>query len=218
VRYIHLNPLRVGVVKDISALKTYPWSGHSVLMGSRTLPGQKTDEVLEYFGKRMSTARKNYQTFVEDGISRGQRDELRGGGLRRVLKVAGNQQLTAYDDRILGSGEFVEQLQQEKVLTEKLANRIPLAALIELVAKIAGTEPQQVSERGRKTAVVDAKSVICYLGVRRLGYSGEQVAKALSITRSGVCRGATRGAEAFERDPEKWRHLERLINKSTTSP
>jgi REP element-mobilizing transposase RayT len=56
VRYIHLTPLRVGVVTDISALTTYPWSGHGVLMGSRTLPGQNLDEVLGYFGKRMSTA------------------------------------------------------------------------------------------------------------------------------------------------------------------
>jgi len=218
VRYIHLNPLRVGVVKDMSALKSYPWSGHSVLMGSRPLPGQNIDEVLGYFGKRMSTARKNYQSFVEEGISQGQREELRGGGLGRVLKIAGNQQLMLFDGRILGSGEFVEQLRQEKDLSEKLANRLPLATLIELAAKILGTEPQKLQERGRKTAVADAKGIICYVGVRRLGYSGEQVAKALGITRSGVCRGASRGAESFAREPEMWEPLERLINKSTTSP
>jgi hypothetical protein len=218
VRYIHLNPLRVGAVKDMSSLKSYPWSGHGVLMGSRTLPGQNIAEVLGYFGKRMSTARKNYQSFVEEGISQGQREELRGGGLGRVLKIAGNQQLTAYDGRVLGSGEFVERLQQEKELSEKLAGRIPLTALIEQVAKILGTEPQKLRERGRKTTVADAKGIICYVGVRRFGYSGEQVAKALGITRSGVCRGASRGAEAFAREPEKWKPLERLINKSTTSP
>jgi len=31
-RYIHLNPLRAGVVRDMGALLGYPWSGHSVLM------------------------------------------------------------------------------------------------------------------------------------------------------------------------------------------
>jgi len=218
VRYIHLNPLRVGAVKDISVLKVYPWSGHGVLMGSRTLPGQDIDEVLGYFGKRMGTARKNYQSFVEEGIAQGQREELRGGGLARVLKLAGNQQLTVYDDRVLGSGEFVERLQQEKELSGKLASRIPLAALIDLVAKISGTKPQKLRERGRQTDVADAKGVICYVGVRRLGYNGEQVAMALGITRSGVCRGASRGAEAITREPEKWEALESLINKSTTSP
>jgi hypothetical protein len=31
----HLNPLRAGLVKDIEALKRYPYSGHSALMGKR---------------------------------------------------------------------------------------------------------------------------------------------------------------------------------------
>lgn len=33
VRYIHLNPLRAGVVKSMGELDDYPWSGHMVLVG-----------------------------------------------------------------------------------------------------------------------------------------------------------------------------------------
>jgi putative transposase len=33
VRYIHLNPLRAKVVKDLKALKKYRWCGHSALLG-----------------------------------------------------------------------------------------------------------------------------------------------------------------------------------------
>ena len=32
VRYIHLNPLRAGVVKSMEGLDHYPWSGHRVLV------------------------------------------------------------------------------------------------------------------------------------------------------------------------------------------
>ncbi len=35
VRYIHLNPLRAGMVSDMNQLDAYPWSGHAVLMGTR---------------------------------------------------------------------------------------------------------------------------------------------------------------------------------------
>jgi putative transposase len=28
VRYIHLNPLRAGITKDLKSLGSYPWSGH----------------------------------------------------------------------------------------------------------------------------------------------------------------------------------------------
>jgi hypothetical protein len=33
VRYIHLSPLRAGMLSDMDALDTYPWTGHSTLMG-----------------------------------------------------------------------------------------------------------------------------------------------------------------------------------------
>jgi hypothetical protein len=34
VRYIHLNPLRAGIVDAIKALNTYPYCGHSAIMGN----------------------------------------------------------------------------------------------------------------------------------------------------------------------------------------
>ena len=40
VRYIHLNPLRARLVKDLNALDKYPFSGHSVLMGKKNLVGR----------------------------------------------------------------------------------------------------------------------------------------------------------------------------------
>src|SRR6266702_2827484 len=52
VRYIHLNPLRAGLVGSIDVLDSYKWSGHAVIMGRRELPGQNMEEVLGYFGKR----------------------------------------------------------------------------------------------------------------------------------------------------------------------
>jgi hypothetical protein len=57
-----------------------------------------------------------------------------------------------------------------------------------------------------------------YAKTATFGYSGEAVAKALGITRSGVCRGASRGAALVAENPAKWGKLEELINKSTTSP
>jgi REP element-mobilizing transposase RayT len=40
VRYIHLNPLRAGIVKDMKGLKKYPYSGHAVLMGRQIIHGR----------------------------------------------------------------------------------------------------------------------------------------------------------------------------------
>ena len=46
VRYIHLNPIRAGLVSTLNQLNDYQWSGHAVVMGHSQLQGQHTDEVL----------------------------------------------------------------------------------------------------------------------------------------------------------------------------
>jgi len=35
IRYIHLNPLRAGLVKDLKELDKYPWTGHSAILSRR---------------------------------------------------------------------------------------------------------------------------------------------------------------------------------------
>ncbi|MBI3015292.1 MAG: hypothetical protein HYY65_09590, partial [Candidatus Tectomicrobia bacterium] len=32
-RYIHLNPVRGGILKGLSELRRYPWTGHSAILG-----------------------------------------------------------------------------------------------------------------------------------------------------------------------------------------
>jgi chromosomal replication initiation ATPase DnaA len=103
-------------------------------------------------------------------------------------------------------------LRQEKEISERLNTRIPLTELIKSVSEIAGVEPRELCERGRRRIVADARSIFCFFAVRRLGYSGEAVAKALGITRSGVCRGGSRGAELVAQNPAAWRGLEGIVN------
>ena len=38
IRYIHLNPLRAGLVKKLKELDKYQWCGHSVILGRRKNP------------------------------------------------------------------------------------------------------------------------------------------------------------------------------------
>jgi len=43
VAYIHLNPLRAGLVQDVSALGVFPFAGHSALMRKMSRPWQDTE-------------------------------------------------------------------------------------------------------------------------------------------------------------------------------
>jgi putative transposase len=120
VRYIHLNPLRAGLVKTIAELDRYPWCGHGVLMGRTKGSFQERDEVLSWFGKREGEARKAYRQFMEEGISQGSGSELDGGGLVRpfggwsaVLSMRRTGEEVLTDQRILGGNDFVERVLKE---------------------------------------------------------------------------------------------------------
>ncbi len=51
VRYLHLNPLRAGLVPDLRSPERSPWSGHAALLGRHPHPWQATAEVLGWFGR-----------------------------------------------------------------------------------------------------------------------------------------------------------------------
>ena len=114
VRYIHLNPVRVGVVGSVEALAQYPYTGHAVIMGNREYPVQDTGAVLERFSGKATQAEGEYESFIADGFSQGNREELRGGGLIRSIGglekflLRNDEHHEASDERILGGSDFVE--------------------------------------------------------------------------------------------------------------
>ena len=64
VRYIHLNPVRAGIVSAVGELKGYAYCGHSALMGRKKRPWQDVEYVLGFFGKTVGAARKAYAEYV----------------------------------------------------------------------------------------------------------------------------------------------------------
>jgi REP element-mobilizing transposase RayT len=71
VRYIHLNPLRGGVVHHLDDLDDYRYTGHSALLSIVPRDWQSTEEVLARFGRNLGWARAAYRKFVADGVLAG---------------------------------------------------------------------------------------------------------------------------------------------------
>jgi hypothetical protein len=57
VAYIHLNPLRAGIVSSLEELASYLWSGHSVLMGRQVCDWFDRDYSLQFFGSKEGPAK-----------------------------------------------------------------------------------------------------------------------------------------------------------------
>jgi hypothetical protein len=205
VRYIHLNPIRAGLVKDLEELNRYPYCGHSVLMGREKREWQDMDYVLGYFGKQRSRARKDYYSFVGEGINQGRRDDLMGGGL--IRSVGGWAEIKEShlkgvhiksDERILGKSDFVEMVLSES--TEKFERYYELKRRgynLDRIAERAGmmcnVEIQDIFSRGKQKRKVKARSLFCYWASRELGISITELARSLGITVTAVGYSVERG-------------------------
>jgi len=194
IRYIHLNPLRAGLVKTMNELDRYPWSGHAVLMGKRKMQGQLLHEVLYRFGRNIAKARRKYREFVIDGVMQGRRNDLTGGGLKRSQGFKKNaEERESFDERILGNGFFVDTLLQQDELRDKLTTSWSLPELIESVGSILSLSPDDIRRPSKKRLLAEARGIVSYLAVRELGYKGNEVGKELFLTASGVSIAVRRG-------------------------
>ena len=207
VRYIHLNPLRAGIVGDLKALSTYPQTGHSALMGKIKNEWQDTGYVLKLFGQTIRDARKAYHEFVLKGVALGHRPELVGGGLIRsvggwaVVKEYRSANIRVIsDERILGSSDFVEsvlKLANEKYekRTHAIAQGINIDALIDIVADSLEISSNIIKSNNKQQPGGRARAIICYLASERLGISGAQLARELQLSPSAVSKLISRGSQ-----------------------
>jgi putative transposase len=217
VRYIHLNPLRAGLVKDLKVLAGWTRSGHSVLMGRVKRDWQDTDYVLSLFGRGVSSARRSYASFVAEGKGHGRRPELVGGGLLRsiggwsTLAVNRSKGLRLMsDERILGSSEFVEDVLKradEEYDRRTLARRegLDLDGLVNRISDYFGIDKEALKSSSKQREVCRARRLLCYFAVSRLMISCADIARKLNISPSSVSKSVMRGRsdsllEEIERD------------------
>ena len=206
---------------DLESLDSYPYSGHSVVMGKRHLSWQDSEAVLVHFGRRCRYARHEYREFVAAGIGQGRRPDLTGGGLVRSAggwaAVRGLRRAEAHaksDERILGDGDFVDQvLAEANDLVERryeLKSRgIGVKEIAEGVARLMGMEPEEVWLEGRYRHLVTACSLICYWSVRELGESMASLGRRFGVSIVAVSKSVRRGARIVR---EEGYELEKLIS------
>ena len=223
VRYIHLNVIRAGLVKEMEGLNRYRWSGHSVLMGKESRPWQAREEVLSYFGRREGVAKRRYRQFVFEGIMLGRREELGTGKLGTDMRGGRGDGPRETDSRILGRGGFVEEVLAgaERLAGEReqlRKKRVDLGEVLGFIGREFGVRREEILGGGRRREISTARSVFCYVGLKELGLMGRRLSEALGVTPAGVHLASVRG-EAFVMGNGPFRKsLRNYLNNLSTSP
>jgi putative transposase len=194
VRYIHLNPLRVGVAGTLDELDTYSYSGHAVIMGRVGHEWQDREHVLGLFGSKEGKAKKAYRAFMEGGIGQGNRPELVGGGLVRshggwskVISMRRQRKdAEKADERILGSGDFVERVVSEAEERQKrqLTGTSALSKVEETIRAMCNEEGTKVTELkggSRRRQISRIRKRIARELIERYGIPMATVARAIGM-------------------------------------
>ena len=262
IRYIHLNPLRAGLVKSLKELDKYQWCGHSAILGKRknllvldqprikqntnqvnpvnsvqnrkSLAENTIEGILLHFGDTLKVSRRRYRQFIKNGIDQGTRPDLQGGGLVRSAggKKAGllgrkkEKGLPAFpenreaggwrarekgDERILGSGEFVENIlaDSEKIEGYKFFRKVSLSELVEKVSTYLDADKDEVLSGNRRQKNCHARGLISFLAAKSMGYKFNDIAEILGIHPVTAGRCAEKGKRLVDNDKGIWDILEK---------
>jgi len=204
VRYIHLNPVRANIVKTLKGLDAYSWSGHRAMIGRVKYPWMDVHAVLSRFGGSIKSGITKYRQFMVDGMGEGQNLALTGGGLLRsqggwsqVLALRRRGEQASYDERILGGGEFVDQILKET--EDRQLRQIRHTRRGKTIHKIMAEEcrslnisPEELQGGGKRQKVTDLRARIARRSREELGLPAAEIARHLGVSTSSIIRAIER--------------------------
>jgi len=200
VRYIHLNPVRAGIIKTTAEMDNYPWSGHRSIIEKAKYPWMDTATVLAQFGSTKRKTILEYRRFIEEGMHQGHDSQFYGGGLVRslggwsnVISLRRKGQREETDERILGSGDFVHQVIKEtedKSLRQMKLKRsgLTLAKIIEQECRKGRISRKELENGGRRSKISQARARIARRGMEEIGLSAAEIARCLGVATSSITR------------------------------
>ena len=186
-RYIHLNPVRA---KMVEAPEEYGWSSYQFYIGKKESPEWLyRDFILGYFGKKVSTAQKHYQQFV---------NILSGHEYESPL-------IEVISSTILGAPEFIAFI-KERYLTGKKPDK-NLPALRDMSEKVSMPDIFDEVESIFEKDQVLARNIKLYLCQRYTGEKLKDIGKHFGIGESGVSQACRRIEQKIDRDKKLKRKI-----------
>lgn len=186
-RYIHLNPVRANIVERP---EEFEWSSYSFYIGKEKSPEWLySDFILGYFGKRITSAQKNYANFVTSLLNEEYDSPLKG--------------VTA--SLLLGSEEFIKEI-KIKYLTDHKPTR-DLPAIRQLTQKVTMQHIIELIDTMADDTFSMDRNLKIYLCRKHTGEKLKTIGEYFGIGDSAVSQSGKR----FEDKIKKNRKLKKRV-------
>lgn len=197
-RYIHLNPVRAGIVKRP---EDHKWSSYrEYIFRSRQETITDTEDTLYTFAKKRAIAIKKYQEFVKEGISKPSPFKKAVGSV--LGDEAFREKVIRYVKGILDKTEIPE--------IKKIETRHTIEEIIKAVAEYYGIKKEELQKR--KKATERQRKIAIYLCKTLSGDKNAEVGKLFGITLQAVTN-AMRDIDGIKEEDKKLSRELGLIKK-----
>lgn len=193
-RYIHLNPLEAGLVKD---LKQYRWSSYRCYIGDDKSPDWlHTDFIHEYFTGDCHNVQ--YKKYTEIGNSDIIKEFYSAEKTKPVLAT----------EHFISSLKVSSDISTEITVIERMAVKWSISEILNVVKKVTGHTNEAILQSTRGKINIP-RSLFIYLSRKIAGHKLKSIAKTLSN-----CHYSTVSLTLanFEKNLAKNNHLNSLIS------
>jgi putative transposase len=190
IRYLHLNPVRAGMVKDPTR---HRWSSHGEYLRGGSDKGVAVDQGLKLWGAQRGQAIKAYQRFVGDGIAAGHQEEY----------------YEVKEQQYLGDDKFVEVVHQALDDQEETQPvKISMADVLQEIVGAAGVAIEAIINKGRGRTASRLRAEAAYVGREVGGIGLTEAAKYLRRDLSTMSLALKRLEEGLHTDIKRRKQLE----------
>lgn len=199
VRYINLNPLRAGLVDNLSDLAEYPWTGHRGMIHGAEHLWHDVKTVLGAFGMDYDVSRGAYLSYLSAGIADGKSDLLESGNLRIgrsgvVVEKGSRSDQRRYDyvGTVLGSREFAVESalnldDRRRQTRSRGQEHSEVEAIIERICNQYSIDRNRLKGRSKGGPVSAARITAARL-LFEAGISKADISRRLNLAPSSITR------------------------------
>ncbi len=195
-RYIHLSPVRAGLLHNLGELDRYPYTGHSSLVGQLSRPWQDTAGVSALFSSDPDQAVRLYRYFMAAGFAQGIRPDLeaRTGHRGRPGRGGGEKQ----DPRVLGGADFEREVQAMCGQSPSVETR-KVEDVLREVCETSGVTSAELLGPGRNRRVARIRRKFLLQAVEESGTSCTALGRLCGRSHVAVLRAVEKARQERER-------------------
>jgi len=201
ITYIHLNPLRAGLITTIEELDEYPWSGHRSVITGNGHEWHDLQSLLKYYGESGKDCVSNYHAHICAALDTGGQSADAAGFLGEFAYSDRGVE----DDRM--SNQIISTSSEELFMAVRRSIESHYGVSLKPVQR--GVRPPQ--------KLAEARAVLIFLMLGQ-GMTTAELSRRLGISKPAASKALLKGKALAENEPTllemlPWKKREAVVKR-----